>query len=116
VSYDDLLFLNATTQAELIASRRLSAVELMRAHLEHIERVNPAVHAICTLVAEEALRAAEQADRRQASGAVPPSQHAETVGPETDAPEHPCNGLLTHPERPVQAARSRATPCGAPRR
>jgi amidase len=80
VSYDDLLFLTATTQAELIASRQLSAVELMRAHLEHIERVNPAVNAICTLVAEEALRAAEQADQRQARGAALGLLHGLPVG------------------------------------
>jgi amidase len=80
VSYDELLFLNATTQAELIASRQLSALELMRAHLEHIERVNPAVNAICTPVAEEALRAAEQADRRQARGEALGLLHGLPVG------------------------------------
>jgi hypothetical protein len=41
---------------------------------------------------------------------------SQTVRAEADAPENPCNGLLPHPEPPVRAARSRATPCGAPLR
>jgi amidase len=70
MAQSELIFLNATTQAELIASRQISAVELMTAHLAQIERVNPKVNAICTLVAEQALQQAEQADQQQARGAA----------------------------------------------
>lgn len=35
---------------------------------------------------------------------IVPCQHSETVRPEGDVPENPCNGILTHPEPPVHAA------------
>lgn len=76
----ELVFLNATMQAELIAARQISAVELMTAHLEQIERVNPKVNAICTLVAEQALQQAAQADQRQARGAAIGPLHGLPVG------------------------------------
>jgi amidase len=68
VSPHDLVFLDATEQAALIASKQISSVELMQAHLQQIERVNPKVNAICTLVAEQALRDAQAADRQQSQG------------------------------------------------
>ncbi|MCZ6875131.1 MAG: amidase [bacterium] len=80
MSPNGLVFLNATAQAELIASRQISAVELMTAHLDQIERVNPKVNAICTLVAEPALQAAEQADLRQARGEAIGPLHGLPVG------------------------------------
>ena len=80
MSQNELVFLNATVQAELIASRQISAVELMRAHLERIERVNPKVNAICTLVAEQAQQVAEQADQRQARGEAIGPLHGLPVG------------------------------------
>ncbi len=67
----DLCFTSATELARLIRTRAVSATEVMAAHLAQIERVNPQVNAICTLVAEQALREAEQADR-QLSGAAAP--------------------------------------------
>jgi amidase len=80
MSPNELVFLNATAQAELVASRQISAVELMTAHLDQIERVNPKVNAICTLVAEQALEAAQQADRRQVRGAAIGALHGLPVG------------------------------------
>jgi amidase len=68
VSIRELVFLEATVQAALVAARQISAVELVQAHLTQIERVNPTVNAICTLVAEQALHAAQAADTRQARG------------------------------------------------
>ncbi len=59
---DDLCFLSAT---ELVARMRrgdVSARDVMRAHLAQIERVNPQVNAIVTLVAERAMEYAAQAD------------------------------------------------------
>jgi amidase len=58
----DLCFATATDLAGRIATRDVSAREVMRAHLTQIERVNPEVNAIVTLVAEQAMAAAARAD------------------------------------------------------
>jgi aspartyl-tRNA(Asn)/glutamyl-tRNA(Gln) amidotransferase subunit A len=60
----DLCYAPATELARLIRTKALSPVELTRAVLERIERLNPTVNAFCTLTADLALaqaRAAEQA-------------------------------------------------------
>jgi amidase len=59
--------------ARFIRSKQLSARELVDAHLEQIDRLNPRVNAIVTLVPELAREAAAQADERLA--------HGETCGP-----------------------------------
>ena len=64
----ELCFLPATELAELVRSRRASAVELMQAHIAQIERVNPKVNAIVTFHPERSLERARQADARQARG------------------------------------------------
>ena len=58
----DICFLTATQLADFIRSKELSAREVMEAHLAQIERVNPKVNAIVTLLPERALAAAEAAD------------------------------------------------------
>ena len=63
-----LCFLTATRLAELIAKGQVSAREVMRAHLDQIQRVNPLVNAIPTLVPERAIANAEEADQRMARG------------------------------------------------
>ncbi len=60
--------LSAVEMARLIRAGELSARETVEAHLSHIERVNPKVNAIVTLVGERALDAAARADELQASG------------------------------------------------
>lgn len=70
---DDICFLSATELVRRIRGGELSAVEVVTAHLDRIERVNPALNAIVTLDAEGALEAARRADRAQAFG--------ETLGP-----------------------------------
>lgn len=65
----DICFLNATEMAALIRRKKLSAREVMEAHLKQIELVNPKVNAIVTLVAERAMEAARKADEAQANGA-----------------------------------------------
>src|SRR5271170_3837457 len=64
----DICFLNATEMADLIRRKKLSARETMDAHLKQIERVNPKVNAIVTLVAEQAMENARKADEAQAHG------------------------------------------------
>ncbi|HHX65801.1 MAG TPA: amidase [Chloroflexi bacterium] len=64
----DLTFMTATELARLIRNKQVSAREVMEAHLAQIERVNPRVNAIVTLLPERALEAADDADRMLARG------------------------------------------------
>ena len=64
----DVCFLSAVEMAGLIRRSKLSAREVMSAHLKQIERVNPKVNAIVTLVAEQAMENARKADEAQAKG------------------------------------------------
>ena len=59
---EELVWLTATALSALMAGKRVSAREVMQAHLARIERVNPTVNAIVTLVAERALADAARAD------------------------------------------------------
>jgi amidase len=69
---DSLLCLRPATElAELVRTREVSAAELLAAHLDQIERLNPHVNAICTLDAEGAAAAAARLDAELASGAPP---------------------------------------------
>src|SRR5215510_8038051 len=54
----DLAFTPATELAALIRSKKLSPVELTRATLERIERLNPTLNAFCTITADTAMTAA----------------------------------------------------------
>src|ERR1700727_2639640 len=68
-----ICFMSAVEMARLIHARKLSAREALDAHLKQIERVNPKVNAIVTLVPEMAALAAAKADEMQA--------RKETLGP-----------------------------------
>jgi amidase len=72
-SSSDLCFTSAVEMARLIRAKKLSAREALAAHLKQIERINPKVNAIVTLVAEKAMAAAAKADEMQA--------HKERLGP-----------------------------------
>jgi amidase len=65
---EELVWLSATDLARLLAARRVSAREVMQAHLTRIELVNPKVNAIVTVVGERALADAARADEALASG------------------------------------------------
>ena len=54
--------MSAVDLAARLARKQLSARDVMKAHLDQIERVNPKVNAIVTLVAEQAMAAAAKAD------------------------------------------------------
>jgi amidase len=69
----DLCFLTATELAHRIRAKSVSCREVMEAHLAQIERVNPKVNAIVTLLPERALEHARQADEALA--------HGDDVGP-----------------------------------
>jgi amidase len=63
-----LCFMSAVEMARLIRAKKLSAREALAAHLTQIERVNPKVNAIVTLVPELAAAAAARYDEMQARG------------------------------------------------
>lgn len=67
---DELCDLTAIELAARIRRRQISAREVMASHLARIERVNPKINAMVTLVAERAMEAAAKADEAQARGAA----------------------------------------------
>src|SRR6202049_1499414 len=73
-----ICFMSAGGMARLIRAKKLSAREALAAHLKQIERVNPKVNAIVTLVPEMAAAAAAKADEMKA--------HKETLGPRPGLP------------------------------
>jgi aspartyl-tRNA(Asn)/glutamyl-tRNA(Gln) amidotransferase subunit A len=64
----DLAFTSATELAALIRARKLSPVELTRAVLDRIERLNPIVNAFCTVTPDLALAAAREAEQAALKG------------------------------------------------
>jgi amidase len=68
-----ICLMSAVEMARLIRTKKLSAREALAAHMKQIERVNPKVNAIVTLVPEMAADAAAKADEMQA--------HEEILGP-----------------------------------
>lgn len=69
---DELVKLSATKLAALIRAREVSPVEVMEAHLNRIERLNPRLNAIVTLSPDALERA------REAEASL---MHGEEVGP-----------------------------------
>lgn len=68
VSADELCDLTAVDLAARIRRKQVSSRDVMAAHLARIERVNPKINAIVTLVAERAMADAKAADELQARG------------------------------------------------
>jgi amidase len=65
---DELCDLSAVDLAARIRRKEVSARDVMAAHLARIERVNPKVNAIVTLVADRAMADAARADEQTARG------------------------------------------------
>ncbi|WP_298962820.1 amidase [uncultured Methylobacterium sp.] len=63
----DIVFSDATRLADLIRTRQVSPVEVVQAHLDRIEAVDPKVNAIVT-VAQDALAAAKDAEAAVMAG------------------------------------------------
>jgi amidase len=66
----DLCFMPARRLSRLIRTKKLSATEAMQAFIAQIERVNPKVNAIVTLLPEQALQKAKALDRRKSLDGV----------------------------------------------
>ena len=64
---DDLCFASATELSKLIRSKKISVTQLIRAHLDQIERLNPTLNAIVTLTAESAMAEALISDQKIAA-------------------------------------------------
>jgi amidase len=67
-SASDLCEMTAVELAARLARKQVSAREVMTAHLAQIERINPKVNAIVTLVADQAMANAAKADEAMARG------------------------------------------------
>lgn len=65
---DELWRRGAVDLAELIRTRKASSREVVQAHLDRIAAVNAGVNAITVVLADEALRSADAADRAIAAG------------------------------------------------
>ena len=95
-----LCFLTARELRAALGRREVSAREVLQAHLEQIERVNPRVNAVITLDAERAAATAAAADELAASGADLPVLHGLPVAHKD---LHETAGLLTTYGSPVRA-------------
>ncbi|HWD98821.1 MAG TPA: amidase [Bryobacteraceae bacterium] len=67
-SADPVCWMSAIEMARLIRTKKLSAREAVTAHLKQIERVDPKLNAIVTLVPTLAIQSAIAADEKQARG------------------------------------------------
>jgi amidase len=68
---EPVCFMPAHEMARSIRSREIGVRQLLETHLSQIDRVNPHVNAICTLVANEARQQADAADAALAQGIEP---------------------------------------------
>ena len=75
----ELWRLGALELAEMIRDRQVSAREAVRSCLDRADAVNPKLNAVVDLMAEEALAAADDADRAQASGGTTGPLHGVPV-------------------------------------
>jgi aspartyl-tRNA(Asn)/glutamyl-tRNA(Gln) amidotransferase subunit A len=66
---DAIYYKDASELASLIRRKQLSSREVVQAHLDRTAVVNPKVNAIVTLLAEEALKGADAADKAVRHGA-----------------------------------------------
>jgi Asp-tRNA(Asn)/Glu-tRNA(Gln) amidotransferase A subunit family amidase len=65
---DELFYNSATTLARRVRDRELRSEEIVEAHLQRIEAINPRLNAIVQLAAEQAVEDARAADAALARG------------------------------------------------
>jgi amidase len=71
MSPDDLCFLDAHAQAELVRTGQVAARELVAACLARMDRVNPTINAVIHRFDERALEQAHRVDERRDAGSEP---------------------------------------------
>lgn len=76
----DLVELTLSEAARAVAGGEVSAVELVQATLDRIERTEPSVSAYATVLADDALAAARRADEARAGGAAAGPIHGIPLG------------------------------------
>lgn len=64
----EICFMTARDLANRLRKKQISAREVLEAHLKQIDRVNPKLNAIVTLVADQARERAKQLDEQAAKG------------------------------------------------
>lgn len=67
---DDLIYASATKLANAIKAKEVSSEEVVNAHLERIEQVNPKLNAVVQFTAESAREQAREADKSLAKGEI----------------------------------------------
>ncbi len=77
---EELLFLTAAEQAQLMRAGKLSSVELTRAYLDALKTRGMALNAVATLTESLALQQAEQADRERQAGRIRSPLHGIPYG------------------------------------
>jgi len=93
----DLAFAGLARQAELVRDGDVSARELTELYLERIERLDPLLNAYRVVLAEEALAAADAADRRRGDEAPPLNGVPLAIKDDTDvAGQVTARGSLAH--------------------
>jgi amidase len=98
---EELCFRPATELAALVRTREVSARELLDAHLDRIDRLNPSLNAIVTLDFEGARAAADAADAALAAGdAVGPLHGLPVAHKDT----HATGGMRTTWGSPLHAS------------
>jgi amidase len=93
----DLAFAGLARQAELIRAGEVSSRELTVLYLERIERLEPLLRSYRIVLADEALAAADAADRRRGAGAPPLNGVPIAIKDDTDvAGQVTARGSLGH--------------------
>jgi aspartyl-tRNA(Asn)/glutamyl-tRNA(Gln) amidotransferase subunit A len=77
---NEICFLSIAEAAGLIASKKLSPVEVISAHLERIEQTDGKLNSFITLLREESLDAAREAERAIQSGGYTGPLHGIPIG------------------------------------
>ncbi len=72
--------MSAVDLARAVRSKALSPVEILKSHLDAIARANPAINAICTLAAEQAMEAARAAEDAAMRGSILGPLHGVPIG------------------------------------
>jgi Asp-tRNA(Asn)/Glu-tRNA(Gln) amidotransferase A subunit family amidase len=65
---EDLTWMSASELATAVAAKLVSPLEVVRAHLDRIDRLDPVLHAFITVTDERALEAARRAESAVLAG------------------------------------------------